>query len=216
MNILRFIIILTLAFSAMLYKTTNSEASSTYSSTVIVTNLSVRDKPGITSKKIGSLPKGSIINIYSVSKTGWSETWFKGKKAFVTTKYVKKLYQKISFKRDKSKVYSYITQGRTSKEKYIGNLYGVDIWESKEGQVDGEAVLNIQYPLVVGSSWLSYDTKNVITSISKTIITPAGTFKNVVVIKEDNYSYYYARNVGFIKAVENGKIISQLNKISKK
>ncbi len=69
-------------------------------------------------------------------------------------------------------------------------------------------------------SWEAMDrlgNKKKITSINGTLTTPAGTFKNVVTVKSsDVYTTYYAPNIGFIKSVSNGVMMSELTSLKKK
>ena len=60
-----------------------------------------------------------------------------------------------------------------------------------------------------GKSW--------ITSTSKTVKTPAGTFKNCIEVKNDfGYTYYYAKNVGLVQSIYKEEVISQLIKLENK
>lgn len=229
--ILRFVLSLSL-FIGIFSVATSSNAATQYSGTVTAKILNVREKGTTSSKKVGSLPKGSIIYVYAKTKNGWSETWFKNKKAYVQTKYLK-LSSKLSFKKDKTKVYTFWESGSISTERYLGRINGKDVWESQgEGyhigytedetknglyyEGEGERSLVIPFPLIVGKSWYSAGEKNIITSLTKTVKTPAGTFKNVIEIKNGSIKYYYARSVALIKVSENSKTISQLTKISKR
>jgi hypothetical protein len=71
---------------------------------------------------------------------------------------------------------------------------------------NGDSFMDLAYPVKVGTTWsyTDYEEKEItrtITSVTKTIKTRAGTFKNVVEVKESDGTYlYYAPNVGLIKA----------------
>lgn len=64
---------------------------------------------------------------------------------------------------------------------------------------------HLVYPVKIGTTWsyTNYEGKKItskITSVTKTIKTRAGTFKNVVEVKDSDGTYrYYAKNVGLIK-----------------
>ncbi|AIE61476.2 5'-Nucleotidase domain protein [Bacillus methanolicus MGA3] len=76
------------------------------------------------------------------------------------------------------------------------------------GNLDNEkfSFLHLAYPVRVGTTWSHTDDKGKkiickITSVTKTIKIRAGTFKNVVEVKESNGAYsYYAKHVGLIKS----------------
>jgi hypothetical protein len=59
-----------------------------------------------------------------------------------------------------------------------------------------------------------------VSSVNKTIKVPAGTFKNCIelkVLREDGTAYiYYAKNVGRILTVANGKVTDELKAIKTK
>ena len=77
--------------------------------------------------------------------------------------------------------------------------------------------MELKYPVVVGQSWSAgYDDEYQykITSTTKTVTTPAGTFYNVVEVKGNTgWVTYFAPNVGRIKSVFNGVTKTQLIKI---
>ncbi|WP_409295360.1 SH3 domain-containing protein [Peribacillus sp. SCS-26] len=88
----------------------------------------------------------------------------------------------------------------------------------------------IGYPLYIGNTWvlnpMDEEPGNAkITSIGKTIKTPAGNFKNVIEVTQYPYDYsmgmppeivYYAKNVGELKRTFKGKTISELIQIKKR
>lgn len=81
--------------------------------------------------------------------------------------------------------------------------------------------MGIKYPIKVGQSWtVGYEgdtTKLKITSTNKTVKTPAGTFKKVVEVTDnEGYKDYYAPKVGLIKVTFKGSTITQLIKIKNK
>lgn len=77
----------------------------------------------------------------------------------------------------------------------------------------------LAYPLHVGKSWETSNggeqaISHTIQSINRTVKTKAGTFKNVVEVTDsDGWTYYYARNVGIIKSLENGSVFAELIKL---
>lgn len=78
-----------------------------------------------------------------------------------------------------------------------------------EGSGEGSSeILVLKYPIKKNSKWTSSGMKFKIISTKATVKTSAGTFKNVVKVKTDNYSIsYYAPNKGLIKQTtkSNGK-----------
>lgn len=80
----------------------------------------------------------------------------------------------------------------------------------------------LRYPLYVGESWKTsnggqHAITNKVQSINRTIKTRAGTFNNVVEVTDsEGWTYYYARNVGIIKSLENGKVFAELIKLENK
>ncbi|MFJ8260533.1 SH3 domain-containing protein [Rummeliibacillus sp. NPDC094406] len=80
----------------------------------------------------------------------------------------------------------------------------------------GIASLAIKYPVKLNSSWKGLDGQTLkIVDTNKMVKTKAGTFNNVVVVKEGNgknYSYY-APKVGLIKQTYNGKTLNELSAI---
>ena len=79
--------------------------------------------------------------------------------------------------------------------------------------------ISLEYPLLIGGKWGSL--QNVYDPVIYTVIstnrivnTKAGTFKKVVeVMDSDGWVYYYAPNVGLVKAVENGITFAELVKL---
>lgn len=80
----------------------------------------------------------------------------------------------------------------------------------------GIATLAVKYPVKLNKTWKGLEGQSLkIVAIDKKVKTKAGTFKNVIVVKdgqEKNYSYY-APQVGLIKQSYNGKTISELSSI---
>ncbi|KXG09076.1 hypothetical protein AT864_02760 [Anoxybacillus sp. P3H1B] len=102
-------------------------------------------------------------------------------------------------------VYSYGEKDYVSTESYQENQQGLVIDEGKYS-------LRLVYPLKIGKQWsyVNFAGKKItctITSLNKTVKTKAGTFKNVVEVKESDGRYrYYAKNLGLIKS-ENPSLI---------
>jgi hypothetical protein len=230
-QLLKWILAFVLVLSAILPLGSKVEAATTYSATVNTANLIVREKPSLNAKKVGVLKKGTIVNVYSQTKSGWSEIWYKYKKAYVTTKHLK-FSKKISFLRDTSKVYVYKdSKGSTVSYMFAGKSKEWYIWDIIEGSgdpyfeketKDGLGVVKgnysysiISYPLYAGKiDRYANGEKVKFVSLSKTIKTPAGTFKNCVEIKEEKsgFTYYYARGVGLVLKKQGNKINQQLIK----
>ncbi|WP_191991788.1 S-layer homology domain-containing protein [Bacillus aerolatus] len=150
-----------------------------------------------------------------------------------------------SYAMDQSKVYHYhADEVGTIVYKFSGEQSnGWNVWEVYEGgkKVDArmveredsngyyfsymesegviEEVMLLKYPVKVGQSWpigpSGSGKKHTITSMTKTITTPAGTFRNVVeVTDKDGTFVYYAPNVGRIKSVINGAVILELAELT--
>ncbi|MFJ7640257.1 SH3 domain-containing protein [Peribacillus sp. NPDC097225] len=221
--------------------TATADAASTSSATVTASNLNVREKASDKAKKVGSLKKGTKVTVYSKTKSGWSEIRYNKKKAYVSTEFLKFKKKVASYKMDTSKVYVYKSNGKkytysSTGAKYnkvwtIWNVKGAgESWtdiekETSEGYYIGwpesEYFIALGYPLKVGAKWESWDGSNTyiakVTSMSKTVKTPAGTFNKVVEVKEsDGSTRYYAKNVGLIKAFVNGEKTSELVELKKK
>lgn len=188
--------------------------------------LSVRSDRNSKTKKIGFLKDGVRVSVYSKTKNGWSEIRYKNKKGYVLTKY---LMFANSYLKDTSKIYSYETKGEKYKEVYIGkSFYGEDKWKSDNeiysvhedknglyiGIPDFYYLESIKYPVKLGKQWRSGEQDQVlvrITAVNKTVKVPAGTFKNCIELSHNGIDkYYYAKNVGLIKSIIDGKITRQL------
>jgi hypothetical protein len=83
--------------------------------------------------------------------------------------------------------------------------------EDEHGLVSGNfdygySFTHLVYPVKVGTTWsyVNYEGEKIIckiTSLTKTVKTKAGTFKNVVEVKESDGRYrYYAKHIGLIKS----------------
>ena len=141
------------------------------------------------------------------------------------------LLEKPSFLMDKKKVYTYKFTGETVKYTYQGKYDNWDKWGTNDGNVflqyedanglytgwiESEYYVDIQYPIKVGKSWeIGYEGEGTakITSLSKTVKTPAGTFYNCIEINENGFIVYYAKNIGVVKSLYNGKVVSELIKL---
>ncbi|EIJ80394.1 hypothetical protein PB1_08542 [Bacillus methanolicus PB1] len=97
--------------------------------------------------------------------------------------------------------------------------------EDKTGMAFGvqnsEIILEIPLPLTLNKKWeyFVYEGDPVeeltVTSLSKTVKTPAGTFTNVIEIKSSfGYVDYYAEGIGLIRALDSkGRIVYELYKL---
>ncbi|USK69184.1 SH3 domain-containing protein [Peribacillus asahii] len=197
--------------------------------------LNVRSGASEKAKKVGSLKKDAGVYVYSKTKSGWSEIRYKKKKAYVATKYLRFAN---SYVMDKTKVYTYMEHGNKYKDVYTGKGYqGWDEWITNESDIyivredknglylgvpEGGYNTEIKYPIKVGKSWRNDGGSTVrISSVSKTIKTPAGTFKNCIEVTYDygdgdGSKFYYAKNVGFVKSVYKGIAINQLIRLENK
>lgn len=89
------------------------------------------------------------------------------------------------------------------------------------GVQESEIILEIPLPLTLNKKWefFVYEgdpvEKFTVTSLSKTIKTPAGTFTNVIEIKSSfGYVDYYAEGIGLILALDNnGNKVYELYKL---
>lgn len=232
-RLFKILIMLILVLSFFSFNSSNTEAATTKIAHVNIKSgtLTIRSGAGTKYKKVGSLKKDAGVYVYSQTKSGWSEIRYKNKKAYVATKYLKFAN---SYLMDKKKIYTYIDMktGEKSKHTYTG-VYAPgskkwDIWRSEDGSyivdedknglysgwMESEYVVDIKYPVKVGQSWdngFGEPNYTRITSISKTVKTPAGTFKNCIEVTDQfGYKSYYAKNVGHVKLVYKGKTLSQL------
>ena len=203
----------------------------------------LREKASTKAKKVGSLKKGTKVTVYSKTKSGWSEIRYNKKKAYVSTEFLKFKKKRTSYKMDTSKVYVYKSDGIKHSYSSEGKKYDYDkawiIWNAKEsgrswteieketsegyyiGYPESDYFIILAYPLKVGANWETWDGNDIhlatVTSMSKTVKTSAGTFKNVVEVKESQgYTSYYAKNVGLIKSLNNGKVTSELIELKNK
>ena len=221
--------ILVLSFFSFNSSTTEAATAKIAHVNIKSGTLTVRSGASNTAKKVGSLKKDTGVYVYSKKKSGWSEIRYKSKKAYVATKYLKFA---DSYLRDKSKVYTYISNGKIYKEVYSKSYDGWDYWVSNEkdtyivredinglytGNPESSYSTDIEYQIRVGKSWGASDDGDIarIVSINKTVKIPAGTFKNCIGVTYkyedgDVYTMYYAKNVGFVKTVHKGIVISQL------
>ncbi|WP_050183322.1 SH3 domain-containing protein [Domibacillus robiginosus] len=195
--------------------------------------LNVRSGPGTNYKVIGSLKNNVSVSVYSQSKSGWSQIGFKGKRAYVSSKYLR-MY---SYLMDKKKVYTYKANGETFKSMYVGKYSGWDEWQSTSpgstyllyennkglyiGWRESEYYAEIAYPIKVGKTWSDgFEGSGVTYKITGTdgiLTTAAGRFRGVVTVKSsEGFIAYYAPNTGIIKQTYNGKTISELIKVTTK
>lgn len=97
---------------------------------------------------------------------------------------------------------------------YVGGVVCLDGPEAK--------YQSLQYPLYVGGKWKTstggeHATTHNVQSINRTLKTRAGTFDHVVEVTDsDGWTYYYARDVGIIKSLDNGKVFAELIKLENK
>lgn len=223
--------ILLLSFLSINISTTEGATKKIAHVNVKIGTLSVRSNTSLTSKKVGSLKKDAGVYVYAKTKSGWSEIRYKEKKAYVMTKHLKFAN---SYLADKKKIYTYVIEGKQYKHVYTGKNLGWDEWtlnkevyilgEDKNGLHSGypqsEYTTSIKYPIKIGKKWsieMGGDGFALVTSVTKTVKVPAGTFKNCIeVMTSDGYLFYYAKNVGFVKGVYQGVTYNKLIKMEKK
>ncbi|MED4205259.1 SH3 domain-containing protein [Neobacillus mesonae] len=207
-------------------------ATTPTTSFVTAKKISVRTKASTSAKVLGTLKQGTRVAVYTKTKSGWAKIKYKNKTAYVPNKSLQ-----TSFLMNKSKIYIYKEDGLVKNFKYKKRDKGWDLWNGSYGeemvfketvggllQVYGgaysENVALLKYPLKTGKSWdnwiEAYKYRVKITSTTKTVKTPAGTFKNCVEVKDGSYVSYFAPNVGFVKGIEKGKVHSQLIKLKKR
>jgi hypothetical protein len=128
-----------------------------------------------------------------------------------------------------TKIFTYIFYEGSSTEEFSHVQNGMYIWkgiysyaedesfteyykEDETGLVFGifeydYSFVHLVYPIKVGTTWYYTNDEGetitcTITSVTKTVKTRAGTFKNVVEVKESDGRYrYYAKGIGLIKSV---------------
>lgn len=218
----------------------DAHAASSSAATVTASLLNVREKPSMNAKKIGTLKKGTKVTVYAKTKSEWSEIHYKTKNAYIFSKYLSFTAKKASYLLDKTKIYTYKTATGTYRMIPSGKKYnGWDQWtylpsrgdkqlfivrENSKGLftgfIDSEYYTDIKYPIKIGQAWnVGFDGegKARITSITKIVKTPAGTFKNCIEVKDDSgYITYYAKGIGLVKSIDNGKTGTQLIRLQEK
>ncbi|MDZ5471896.1 SH3 domain-containing protein [Bacillus sp. 31A1R] len=209
---------------SLFFPLTTTNASTIHSGIVTVKSTSIKATASSKSKTVGSLKKGSIVNVYSKTKSGWSQIYYKNKKAYVYTKHLKAT-KKISFLMDKTKIYTYEDyKGATVSLKYSQKKDGWNVWKTRDGkkvvlseretknaleEKEGSRVLEqLSYPLYVGKKVTYSNETTKITSLTKTVKTPAGTFKNCIEMQQlrSGRTSYFAPGVGLVQ-MKKGKTI---------
>lgn len=217
------VLIVFVIFISMYSVTETSKAAVTeYNATVNTVSLSVREKPSISSKKLGTFKKGTKVIVFSKTSTGWSQITYKSRKAYVSTKYLK-FAPTYSPNRNKIYVYYDNNAGVSFVHKYFGTKNGWDIWnvsietandkleleqekfkEDRKGMyinLGNKTTTQLRYPLALGKTWSGtlgneiYTTK--VTSLNKTVKTKAGTFTNVVELTTTNKGKTYVGKAYF-------------------
>ena len=69
--------------------TTTPPSKKTTKYVVTVSSLNIRKKPNTSSEILGTFSNGDTINVYSITN-GWAKISYNGKKAYVSSKYIKK------------------------------------------------------------------------------------------------------------------------------
>ncbi|MFB6469413.1 hypothetical protein ACE38V_22010 [Cytobacillus sp. Hz8] len=162
------------------------------------------------------------------TKSGWSEIYFNKKKSYVATKHLK-LTKKISFLMDKSQIYTYeVAQDGIISLKYSYQKSGWNVWKTRDGKTEvlseretnyaleekegGQTFEWLNYPLYVGKKVTYSNATTKIISLTKTVKTIAGTFKNCIELQElqSGSTYYFAPGVGLVLVKDGSKIDMQL------
>lgn len=217
-------IVLTIIVGLIVSNGLETKAATTYSGIVKVSSTSLKEKASSKAKTVGTLKKGSIINVYAKSKSGWAEVYYKKKKAYISTKHLT-LSKKISFLMDKTKVYTYENaNGATVSLKYSHQKDGWNVWKTRlgtsgdvieretkyalEGKDGSQVFEQLNYPLYVGKKVTYRNEVTKISSLTKTVKTIAGTYKNCIELQqlESGDTSYFARGVGLV-LVKHGKSI---------
>jgi hypothetical protein len=165
------------AFTLNLFTPITPSKAATISAVVNTTILNVYEKASSTSKKVGTLKKGTKVIVNTKIKSGWSEIGFKSKKAFVMTKYLTFTENKatVSYLMNTQYDYVYIrvdnipNTDKFNTYKFVGKKTGGDskysdcnIWNYNAGQVCEKETttgyylngkLEIQSNPKVGATW---------------------------------------------------------------
>ncbi|MEC2075750.1 hypothetical protein [Metabacillus fastidiosus] len=139
----------------------------------------------------------------------------------------KKLYTYSAYHKNNSRDKEYFTAY------FIGKMNNGDLWTYQgigffsnqifkqdsqglkiEDLLDNLSVIEIAFPLTVGTKWKSGDSTYTLLSVNQTVKTPAGTFKCIVIDNGtgDGISYY-APGVGLVKYEHNTGDITELTSI---
>ncbi|WP_419881670.1 PdaC/SigV domain-containing protein [Peribacillus sp. B-H-3] len=88
-KVLKTLLVLSL-FVSLLFTANGANAASPKTAYVNTqTTLNVRSAPNTKAKIVGSLSSGATVNVYAKLNSGWSEIFYKNKKAYVSTRYLK-------------------------------------------------------------------------------------------------------------------------------
>ncbi|KKB40930.1 S-layer homology domain-containing protein [Bacillus thermotolerans] len=146
----------------------------------------------------------------------------------------------VTYAMNTNKVYHYSSYGGDVTFRYSGKKYenkwpiwdisvnGVQMtslvnYEDSEGYYyghpDSDLSQMMKYPVKAGESWnaslFGEEEIRTISSTTKTVKTPAGTFHNVVEVTSSTGIEYYAPNVGLIKMTLNdGEVVTELTKLT--
>lgn len=94
------------------------------------------------------------------------------------------------------------------------------LYEDKErlltGIPDSEYYLDLKYPIYKGKVFDDgWDTQFKVVNVGLTYTTKAGTFNQVVEVKDSGgYTIYYAPNIGAIKTIHNGRTTMELTELN--
>jgi hypothetical protein len=106
-------------------------------------------------------------------------------------------------------------------------MYDYAYSEDKDGFIagwqDGFISSTVPYPLKLNTKWTDdfYEDEDpityVVTSMNKTITTPAGTFKNAIEIKTNfDTSEYYVQGVGLVLMLDTSvKLVDKIQELKK-
>jgi len=136
---------------------------------------------------------------------------------FITTSnqlnisYMREIGSSYAYNNSELGIREYTYTGKFNKIWHRWDSYNTDsatvVGESSEGLFNGipnsEYMQSLKYPITIGEEWTDLyegDSSKVV-AIDETVITPAGTFTNVVKVENNHGSIsYYAPNIGQIKS----------------
>ncbi len=230
---LNWMIVFIVAIGLVFLPQGHSAEAASINKIVKVSSTAIKEKPYSYGKKLGILRDGAKVKVHRETKSGWSEIRYKGKKAYVLSRHLQTSY---NMNPNRTYVYRDSAAKQTTAYYYLGKDGAWDTWQY---YIDGGEVYTfhlaensaglfsfwpgdeysftlLPYPMKTGKKWNNpeeYGITRTITSVTKTIKTPAGTFRKVIAVKSGAYTFYYAPNVGYIMGEYRGKKFEHLVKL---